>query len=243
MPQEFMVTNEGDTVGTGYIDTSSQVQTDSQVESQAAGFEAQQQLEELQARLGVNLSDIESAQQPETPQPEQPPAPTDDMIARFNSAEGQRMRNEFKKIMGIDPMEAFQAVQNTQAQLQQIDTWRQQVVAERQMDTLKQEWGQDFDSTFSEVRAKFAQLPDNMKAALDNLDGARLLAAQIRTEQATGKRSQPSLPRSSEPSRTNNLRTTGAPVGMVKTSDYLNDRVSEQEYLAALQAGRVIRDI
>ena len=152
------------------------------------------------------------------------------------------MRDEFKKIMGIDPMEAFQAVQNTQAQLQQIDQWRKQVVVEREMDTLRQEWGNEFDATFSEVRSRYEQLPDHMKSALDNLDGARLLAAQIRSERINGVQSGTSFPRSSGVSRTQSIRTTGAPSGFVRTSDYLNDRVSEADYLAAVRAGRVIRD-
>lgn len=255
MTQEFMVTPDGNTQpvnpvveepqGSGYVQTSSQVPTDSQLERGNEAAEAARQVQELSEKLGVNLG--EQQQPPEVPQdappsPEQP-KPEEDMVARFNSAEGKRMREEFKKVMGIDPMEAFQAVQNTQTQLQQINQWRQQVMVERQMDTLKQEWGQEFDSTFAEVRQRFEAMPDNMKAALDNLDGARLIAAQIRSERLGGQHSGVPLPRSSAPSRTQNIRSTGAPVGFVKTSDYLNDRVSEADYLAALRSNRVIRDI
>lgn len=258
MPQEFTVDPQGNTQpaspefdggGSGYINTSSQVPTDSQLERGGEAAEAQRQVQELSEKLGVNLGEAqpEPQQQPDPqnapPQPEQPKQPEEDMIARFNSAEGQRMREEFKKVMGIDPMEAFQAVQNTQQSLQQINQWRQQVMVERQMDALKQEWGGDFDATFSEVRQRFESLPDHMKPALDNLDGARLLAAQIRSEQFGGQHSGVPLPRSSAPSRTANIRSTGVPVGYVKTSDYLNDRVSEADYLAALRSNRVIRDI
>lgn len=251
MPQEFTVDPQGNTQpaspefdggGSGYINTSSQVPTDSQLERGGEAAEAQRQVQELSEKLGVNLGEAQPEPQPDYQNAPPQPEPTDDMIARFNSAEGQRMREEFKKVMGIDPMEAFQAVQNTQQSLQQINQWRQQVMVERQMDTLKQEWGGDFDSTFSEVRQRFEALPDHMKPALDNLDGARLLAAQIRSEQLGGHSGVP-LPRSSAPSRTANIRSTGAPVGYVKTSDYLNDRVSEQDYLAALRSNRVIRDI
>lgn len=252
MPQEFTVDPQGNTQpseafdvpqGSGYINTSSQVPTDFQLNNQGAAFEAQRQVQELSEKLGVNLGEVPQPQQqapaPEVPQPEQ----VEDPFARFNTAEGQRMREEFKKVMGIDPLEAFQAVQQTQQQLQQVEQWRQQVAVERQMDALKQEWGGEFEATFSEVRERFNQLPDNMKPALDNLDGARLLAAQIRSEQLGGQHFGVPLPRSSAPSRTSNIRSTGAPVGFVKTSDYLNDRVSEADYLSALQSGRVIRDI
>ena len=253
MTQEFTVTPSGDTqpmspevdynAGSGYVSTSSQVPTASQEEAQAAGFEAQRQVQELSEKLGVNFGDVQPEVAPPAEAPPAPEQPSEDMIARFNSAEGQRMRNEFKKVMGIDPMEAFQAVQNTQVQLNQINDWRQQVMVERQMDTLKTEWGGEFDSTFNEVRTRFEALPVHMKQALDNLDGARLLAAQIRAERLESTHSGVPLPRSSAQSRTQNIRTTGAPTGFVKTSDYLQDRVSEQEYRSALQAGRVIRDI
>lgn len=246
MPQEFTVTPNGDTQpinpteGSGYISTSSPMQTNYQAEEQAKGFDSIQQLQELQQKLGVNLNDLEPPQaQPQV----QPPQPQDDMFQRFNSAEGKRMRDEFKKVMGIDPLEAFQAVQNTQTQLQQINQWRQQVMVEREMDTLRQEWGKEFDVTFNEVRARYEQLPDHMKAALDNLDGARLLAAQVRAERMGGVRSGMPLPRSSTFSPTQSIRTTGAPSGFVKTSDYLQDLVSEADYLAAVRSGRVIRDI
>lgn len=257
MTQEYMVTPDGNTQPVspvveetgngGYINTSSQVPTDSQLERGGEAVEAARQVAELQEKLGVNLNDVQPEPQQEVPQadPNQAPPPKqdDDMIARFNSAEGQRMREEFKKVMGIDPMEAFQAVNNTQVQLQQINQWRQQVMVEKQMDTLKSEWGGEFDATFAEVRSRFEAMPDNMKQALDNLDGARLIAAQIRSEQLGNQHSGQPLPRSSAPSRTNNIRTTGAPVGYVKTSDYLADRVSEADYLAALRGNRVIRDI
>lgn len=254
MPQEFQVTPTGETVptgipdtGTGYINMSKPAPTAHSEEVAAAQFGTQEEIAQLSEKLGINPADFLNAQQPQEVPQQQPapapqPEPTDDMFKRFNSAEGQRMREEFKKVMGIDPLEAFQAVQNTQTQLQQIEQWRQQVAVEKQMDTLKSEWGAEFDTTFSEVRERFQKLPDHMKAALDNLDGARLLAAQIRAERYGGHDNTP-LPRSSVPSRTTNIRTTGAPVGYVKTSDYLNDRVSEAEYIAALNAGRVIRDI
>jgi hypothetical protein len=248
MTQEFMVSPNGETYpasneqqSSGYMNTSSQAPTDFQQEQGNEAFEAERTVQELSEKLGVNLNDLPE-EAPAVPGQE-PPQQQDDIVARFNSAEGKRMRDEFKKIMGIDPMEAFQAVTNTQAQLQQIDAWRQQVMAERQMDALKQEWGGEFDSTFAEVRERFQQLPDHMKPALDNLDGARLLAAQVRAEKLGGKHSGVPLPRSSAPSQTNNLRSTGAPGGFVKTSDYLNDLVSEADYLAAVRTGRVIRDI
>jgi hypothetical protein len=245
MPQEFTVDPQGNTQPVndtgGYINTSSPMQTNFQAEEQERGFDSLQQVEELQQKLGVNLNDLQPQQQ-QQPEVQPPQQPQDDIFNRFNSAEGKRMRDEFKKIMGIDPMEAFQAVQNTQAQLQQIDQWRKQVVVEREMDTLRQEWGNEFDATFSEVRSRYEQLPDHMKSALDNLDGARLLAAQIRSERINGVQSGTSLPRSSGVSRTQSIRTTGAPSGFVRTSDYLNDHVSEADYLAAVRAGRVIRD-
>jgi hypothetical protein len=228
----------------GYVNVSTPAPTAYSQEQNQVGADAFQQIAELQQKLGVDLSQA----QPEAPAPgvpptqtPVPPAPTEDPFAKFNSDRGKKMRAEFAEVMGFDPMVAFQAVQQTQVQLQQMDAWRRQAENERSIDTLRGEWGGEFESTWSEVRERFQALPDKMRLALDNVDGARLLAAQIKAErfQSSGV----PLQRSSAPSPTQNIRSSGAPSGYVKLSDFLADRVTEAEYLAAHQSGRVIRDV
>ena len=231
----------------GYIPVTSAAPTAYSQEQSQAGFDAFNQVAELQQKLGVDLSQAQAVPeqvpaQGQVPQvPNQQPPAQEDPLAKFNSDRGKKMRQEFTEVMGFDPLVAFQAVQQTQQQLQQMDAWRRQAENERSIDTLRGEWGGEFESTWSEVRERFQALPPQMKQALDNIDGARLLAAQIKAErfQSSGV----PLQRSSVPSQTQNIRSTGAPSGYVKLSDFLADRVSEQDYLAAHAAGRVIRDI
>jgi uncharacterized protein YpuA (DUF1002 family) len=229
-------------VASGYIPVTNSAPTAYSQEQAQVGADAFRQVNELQEKLGVDLSQASQAQVPVVNSVnEAPPVQQEDPFAKFNTDRGKRMRQEFAEVMGFDPLTAFQAVQQTQVQLKQMDAWRRQAENERSIDTLRGEWGGEFESTWSEVRERFQALPDNMKLALDNLDGARLLAAQIKAEryQSSGV----SLPRSSAPSQTQNIRSTGAPSGYVKLSDFLADRVTEQEYLAAYQSGRVIRDV
>jgi hypothetical protein len=229
----------------GYLGSTSPAPTEYSESQQNRATDDLQLVNELQEKLGVDLNGVPQ-QQPEVLQQQIPEVPQDDLAKRFNSVEGQRMRNEFKQVMGIDPLEAFQAVQNANNQLREIENWRRQVANEKQIETLQSEWGSNFEETWSGVRERFQTLPDNMKQALDNLEGARLLAAQLRLEQGSGssRPQQQSFQRSSSGSSpTQNIRTSGNVNGFIKTSDYLADRVDEATYIKAVQNGRVIYDV
>jgi hypothetical protein len=231
--------------GSGYFGATSPASTEYSQEVQAQQGNDLQLVNELQERLGVNFNDVPQPNQVVQPQQVPEVQQQEDFVKKFNSAEGQRMRNEFKQIMGIDPVEAFQAVQNTQAQLKEIENWRRQVANEKQIETLQNEWGSNFEETWSGVRERFQTLPDNMKQALDNLEGARLLAAQIRLEQGSNQgRVQQSFQKSSSGNNpTQNIRTSGNVGGFIKTSDYLADKVDEATYIKAVRNGRVIYDV
>ena len=229
--------------GSGYFGATSPAPTEYSQQQEAQQSGDVQLVQELQEKLGVNLNEVPQ-QQPEVSQAQPDVPQQDDFLKRFNSAEGQRMRNEFKQIMGIDPLEAFQAVQNTNKQLQEIENWRRQVSNERQIETLQSEWGGEFEETWSAVKERFQTLPDNMKQALDGIEGARLLAAQIRLERGSGQqRSVQQFQKSSYGNHTQNIRTSGNAGGYIRTSDYLADKVSEADYIQAVRSNRVINDI
>jgi hypothetical protein len=229
--------------GSGYFGATSPAPTEYSQQQEAQQSGDVQLVQELQEKLGVNLNEVPQAQ-PDVPQAQPDVPQQDDFLKRFNSAEGQRMRNEFKQIMGIDPLEAFQAVQNTNKQLQEIENWRRQVSNERQIETLQNEWGGEFEETWSAVKERFQTLPDNMKQALDGIEGARLLAAQIRLERGSGQqRSVQQFQKSSYGNHTQNIRTSGNAGGYIRTSDYLADKVSEADYIQAVRSNRVINDI
>jgi hypothetical protein len=231
--------------GSGYLGATSPVPTEYSQQQQAQQGSDLQLVNELQEKLGVNLNDVPQQQAVPQAQPQAPEVQQqEDFVKKFNSVEGQRMRNEFKQIMGIDPLEAFQAVQNTNAQLREIENWRRQVSNEKQIETLQNEWGGEFEETWSAVREKFQTLPDNMKQALDGIEGARLLAAQIRLERGSGQqRSVQQFQKSSYGNHTQNIRTSGNAGGYIRTSDYLADKVSESDYIQAVRSNRVINDV
>lgn len=53
---------------------------------------------------------------------------------------------------------------------------------EQQLNSLRQEWGEGFESQFQAVRQRWEKLPQDMQMALDNIEGAKLIAAQIAME-------------------------------------------------------------
>jgi hypothetical protein len=153
---------------------------------------AQNTIEELSKKLGVDPSSLagEEAVQPEQAQVE-PEAPAEDYLAKFNTEEGKRFRAEFKNYMGIDPVEAYTLITQTSDLVQHLDGWRREVQQERQMETLRREFGADFDSVMPKVVERFSKLPKAQQVALDNVDGARMLAAIIREEELSQSRGRP----------------------------------------------------
>ncbi len=268
---EYQATPEGNTIpmgqeitesqsqqGSGYINTSSQVPTQHQQEKEVESFQAQQDYQALQEKLGVNLDELQQQPPQEGEKVEEvPKQPTQeelqklaqmkaqvDFMKKFNTKEGERFRNEFKDYMGVDPLDAFQSIHQTREVVQQLAAWKAQQENERAVSTLKQEWGDEFEPVWTEVRERFNKLPQHMKKALDNVEGARLLAAQIKTERLrNGGSHVPNFDRGGSTGVTSNIRNSGSPSGFIKTSDFFNDKVSEAEYVRALQQGRVIKDM
>ena len=72
---------------------------------------------------------------------------------------------------GVSLGEALEAVQS-------LNEYRQQQVIQEQQRTLQGEWGMDYDANMKIVMDAFNKLPDNQKAAYDNVDGARRLYAE-----------------------------------------------------------------
>lgn len=259
MGQEFTESQAQDSQGSGYVNMSKPVETPYQQEQNQRGNEAEAEFRSLQEKLGVDLSSVQPQESEETPQenvPQEKRQPTQeelaklqqlkqqvDFVKKFNTKEGQRFRNEFKDYLGIDPLEAFQSIHQTNQAVQQLAAWKAQQENERAVNTLKQEWGEEFEPVWTEVRERFNTLPQHMRQSLDNLDGARLLAAQIRMEKLQkGGGHVPRFDKSAN-STVSNIRSSGAPGGYIRTSDFFNDKVSEAEYVAALKQGRVIKDM
>lgn len=237
--------------GSGYIPLSTQAETqygeEQRVAEENSALQGSEDLDAIQARLGVTLGDLSQQDAPVQTQTDQQKLEAlqaqqaqQEYLKKFNTQEGQRFRKEFKEYLGVDPLEAFQQINVTNQVVQELAAWRAQTQNEKAIGELQAEWGEDFEGTWAEVRDRFTKLPPQMQKALDNLDGARLIAAQIRQESQGKQRDIPQYQRGSTVNKTTS--NLGSPKNVVRTSDFYADKVTEQEYLLALKQGRVIKD-
>jgi len=224
------------TKGQGYINTNyfGNIEAESQQQTQVDAND-QALIDTLSQKLGLQN------QTPETQTPEQ----EDEYLQKLETEEGRRLAADFKNVIGIDLQEAFGIIQDTARLTKNLDAWRQQIQIEQQAQQLKQEWGQDFDVIMPKVTAAFQKLPPQMQKALDNPDGARLLAAQIRQQERGALRgnTSPYVP-------SGNVRSLsgGAQTPVIKMSEMVTWSGQEMdrrmpEIIKAKQAGTLINDL
>ena len=175
----------------GYI-SSSYYGNESAKRQQATAQEVtdNQTVQELSQKLGVNLEEGQGTVQEQVQQ--QFENATDEEKAAFmkklSSEDGARFRKEFKEYLGIDPLEAFEAVNNTARLTAQLEAWRREVVRQQEEQQLRTEFGDEYETLMPEVIQYFQQLPPDKQRALDNIDGARLIAAMVRQRKANERR-------------------------------------------------------
>lgn len=243
---ENQVPSSNPTAGQGYL-TSSYYGNESAKNAQALEQDLgdAQAIEQLSQKLGVNPDELGST----SPEPELPLGTEDEKAAflkKLNSEDGQRFRNEFKEYVGVDVVEAFQAIQDAATLTKELDSWRRDMVRQEETKVLRQELGQEFDILMPEIVDYFKQLPPAQQQALDNLDGARMIAALIRQGKKQVRNGQPgNLP----PFVQGNVRSTaqrGAPV--IRMSEMVQWKGAELDarmgdVIRAKQAGTFINDL
>ena len=232
--------------GGGYYNTNYHAGQANQAVQEEGGLAgAAATINELAAKLGVDPASLASQEEGVTETPPVVEEVKEDYLGKFNTEQGKRFRAEFKEYLGIDPVEAYELIQNTSQLVQHLDGWRGQVQHERQMETLRTEFGGDFETIMPKVVERFGKLPKAQQVALDNADGARLLAAAIRQEelQAKGGRVNPYASTNVRPlTRSGN----GSPV--IRMSEFVNWSDAEVqsrmgEIVKAKQAGTFINDL
>jgi hypothetical protein len=232
----------------GYFNTNYHAGQANQAAQEEGGLAgAAQTINELAAKLGVDPASLAAPESMDTPTvtPQVEPTEEVDYMAKFNTEEGKRFRSEFKNYLGIDPVEAYNLIQTTSQLVQHLDGWRGEVVHERQMDSLKKEFGAEFDTIMPEVVERFSKLPKAQQVALDNADGARMLAAMIRQEKLSQKGGRVN------PYASTNVRPlprsgNGSPV--IKMSEFVNWTDAEvqsrmPDIIKAKQSGTFINDL
>lgn len=208
-------------------------------------------LEELSQKLGVDPNTLGTPPVPEVQEPPAPVNPDDWYKNQFKTPEALEFVENFKKYVGFDIKEVYKLIQDTAQTTQGVEQWRREVHAERQLATIKQELGQEFDSIMPQVLQRFNQIRQTnpqQAQALDNIDGVRMLAALIRQEgRQSSVTNNPSIPQFYPNRRPANHGVTNqSPV--IKMSDFINWSDADvqarmPEIIRAKQEGRFIHDL
>jgi hypothetical protein len=221
------------------------------------GSTPEQQSEEmaaLAAKLGIDPNQLGKSQ--EELDANKPPLPVDDWYSQqFGTQEAQQFAESFKKYVGIDIKEAYQLMNNTAQVTKGLESWRAQVQTERDLGILQQEFGNEFDQIMPLVAQEFQRIKavnPQQAAALDNVDGARYLAAYIR-QRGIGATQPNQLARQDVPQfNFPNVRTrhtggssTAPTIRMSEFIKWTDDDVQRRynEVVAAKQAGTFIYDL
>ena len=242
-------TPEVEQTGTGgYYNTNYQAGQVHQAQQEDQGLAgAAQTINELAAKLGVDPASLGTPEEgqvvPPTDNTQQEEEP--DYLAKFDTEQGKRFRSEFKEYLGIDPVEAYNLIQTTSQLVQHLDGWRGQVQHQQEMEGLRKEFGGEFETIMPKVVERFAKLPQAQQVALDNADGAKMLAAMIRQEELQSRGGRPN------PYASTNVRPlprsgNGSPV--IRMSEFVNWTDAEvqsrmPDIMKAKQSGTFINDL
>lgn len=210
----------------------------------------------LSEKLGINPDDLGRSE--EDIKKDQPPMPTEDWYAQqFAEPEAKQFADNFRKHLGIDIKEVYELIHNTANVTKGLESWRQQVQAQRDLDVLRSELGNEFDNIMPQVAQEFQrirQVNPQQAAALDNLDGARYLAAYIRQKSGGGRTTQPigqnnqNVPQFSYPNVRQVPGSGGSKPPTIRMSEFLKWEDSEvqrryNDIVQAKQNGTFIYDI
>jgi hypothetical protein len=119
-----------------------------------------------------------------------------------DTPEAQKFAEDFKQYLGFDISELRDGIQTFKAMQQEIVQYKTQKAVETSMKQLQNEWGVDsgeFDSRMTRILDRFNKYPAELKAKLDNVEGAKLLWAKIEQEERAKGKEVPRFERSSNP--------------------------------------------
>lgn len=213
-------------------------------EAPEAKADSSYDIDELAKKLGIDPSKIselvDAEKPPDDTTKEEGKEPEKEAEEETEEAIKKRLAvvdTELKSLLGAGLTDVY-------GMLRELTEFRNQYYTEQQLNTLKSEWGNTYDDNMKMVHEKWSTLPDDRKAALNNVDGARLLLALIEKEKQTGK---------VDPRITGNpkyVKGTSSGTGSqakLKMSDIM--KMSEAEYRKnepviqkAIREGRVIKD-
>lgn len=209
--------------------------------------ESSYDIDELAKKLGVDVSKLQGLVD-ETGQSSEDDAKRTEGSDEEKSEETPETEEVIKKRLAVVDTELKSllgaGLTDVYGMLRELTEFRNQYYTEQQLNTLKTEWGNNYDNSMKLVHEKWSTLPDDRKAALNNVDGARLLLALIEKEQKTGA-VDPRIT-GSNPKYVKGTSSTGSSAKL-KMSDIM--KMSEAEYRKnepviqkAIRDGRVLKD-
>lgn len=142
-----------------------------------------------------------------------------------DTPEAKKFAEDFKQYLGFDISELREGIQTFKAMHQEIVQYKTQKAVDASMKQLQQEWGVDsgeFEQRMSMVLDRFNKYPSELKAKLDNVEGAKLLWAKIEQEARAKGKKVPAFERSNSPvsAGTNRPMFTWAEIDAMSQSEY-----------------------
>lgn len=146
---------------------------------------------------------------------------------------------EVKQLLGVGLHDVY-------GLLQELQQFKAQYVVEQQTNILKQEWGDDYQTTLQEVKGYWEKLPAPQKKALDNVEGARLIYALLTKDKAAN--SSVSARQNPQYIRQGSVKPRSGATAKYRMSEIV--KLSEAEYIRiqpqleeAFRRGQVVNDI
>ena len=183
-----------------------------------------EQIQNLEQRLGYTTEQLGQQPQPQEPQQSQQQPQQEQQQYQYLDAQMENALNEYMQTkFGVSPDEFNQ-------RFSELQQFRQQQLIQQQQSELQKEWGNQFDERLNLVKEYFNNnLTPEQQSALDNADGAKLIWARIQQEQSAN---QPNVPnyqqQSSNQTPMQRVNNASTPNYMFTRSQI--DSMSTQEY-------------
>jgi len=234
------------------VDDPQTLQDNADAEAAASSSVSSEELASIASKLGVDVDALagllgvgqpqpeagEEATQPETQKKEEPEEePEDEKKLRERLL---YVDKEVKQLLGVGLHDVY-------GLLQELQQFKAQYVVEQQTNILKQEWGDDYQTTLQEVKGYWEKLPAPQKKALDNVEGARLIYALLTKDKAANP-SAASVRQNPQYIRQGSVKPRSGATAKYRMSEVV--KLSEAEYIRiqpqleeAFRRGQVVNDI
>lgn len=156
-------------------------------ETSADQSSAQSEEVQTQVKEQSGLPSLEELELPETSEVKPSEKATDEKLDIPDTPEAKKFAEDFKQYLGFDIEELRGGMKELQQLRQEAIQIQQKAAQEREMNTLREEWGIDqgnFDERMKMIVQRFSAYPPEMQKRLDNIEGAKLIWAKLEQEQA-----------------------------------------------------------